>query len=68
MELGSWYAILGVALVIIAFGERFIVYKILVGQGQMLPEKAGLLANIVSGITLAAGVILIVINFATSHR
>jgi hypothetical protein len=68
MELGTWYAILGVALVIIAFGERFIVYKVLVGQGGWLPEKAGLLANVVSGVTLLAGVILILVNFVSSRH
>ena len=68
MELGSWYAILGFALIVIAFGERFIVYKMLVGQGGWLPEKAGLLANVISGVTLAAGVILILVNFASSRH
>jgi len=67
MELGSWYAILGVALMIIAFGERFIIYKILVGQGT-LPERAGLLANVVSGVSFAAGLVLILVNFFASHH
>ena len=67
MELGTWYVILGVALIIIAFGERFIIYKFLVGQGQVLPEKAGMIANIACGATAAIGVICILVNIFVRH-
>lgn len=62
MELGSWYVILGVILILISLGERIILYKVLVGQARWLPEKASKLANIAAGITALAGVIVIVAN------
>ena len=68
MELGSWYMILGVALIFIAFGVRFIAYRVLVGQSRWLPEKAGKMANMLCGITAGAGVLLIVGNYLTAHH
>jgi hypothetical protein len=59
MDVSNWYVILGVALILIAFGERFVIYKLLVGQSRWLPEKASKVANVSCVITLVAGIALI---------
>ncbi len=68
MELSSWYTILGVAIIVIAVIERFVIYKVLVGSNRWLPEKASRLANLSSGITLLAGVAILIGNAVLSKH
>lgn len=68
MDVSVWYVILGIAIVIIAVIERFVVYQVLVGVRGWLPEKAGTLANICSGASLLCGIIVLVGNAVLSRR
>ena len=68
MDVSAWYVSLGIAVVVIAIIQRFIVYKILVGNRQWLPEKAAGMSNLCSGLTLLAGMAALVINAVLSRR
>lgn len=55
----GWYVILSVAIIIISVVLRFTTYTFLVHQSRWLPEKARTAANIVSGIVIGIGIIVL---------
>ena len=59
MDVSSWYVILGIVILVIAVGERFVIYKVLVGQNRWLPEKASKVANLSCLVTIVVGLALI---------
>ena len=68
MDVSVWYWILGAGVIFIAVIERFVIYSLLVLRKQWLPEKAGSVANICSGITLLVGIAALAGNAVLSRR
>ncbi len=68
MNVSTWYIILAVVVIIIAVMERFVVYKILLGAKQWLPEKAGNAANICTALTVFVGFAALLGNALLSKR
>ncbi len=68
MEVTTWYVILTLAVLVIAVAERFVIYRVLVNQNRVLPEKAVKVANIVSGITIGIGGLLLIGNMLLSKH
>jgi hypothetical protein len=68
MERTTWYAILTVAVVMIACIERFAVYRLLVAYSKWLPEKAMRFANIAALGTLVLALAAVAGNaFVSQH-
>jgi hypothetical protein len=68
LELTAWYTFLAIAILVVAVLGRFVIYEILVGQSNCLPEKAGKIANAASGLVVAIGFISILVNFVGSRH
>jgi len=68
MELTGWYAILGVAAVLIAVLMRFSIYTMLVRFNRWLPEKAAKVANMAAGVSVGLAMTAIAVKaFFFSH-
>lgn len=68
MDVSAWYIILAIVVLIMAVMERFVVYKILLGARQWLPEKAGNAANICTALTVFVGFAALLGNAVLSKR
>ncbi len=68
MELTGWYAILGVAAVVISILMRFSIYTMLVRFNRWLPEKAAKVANMAACATAGVAIAAIAVKaFFFSH-